>query len=59
MLEHIRFHPNPLAGVDAMSATTARSFPRHTQNQYGIGIIDFGGLACPVGWSVDRQRDLD
>jgi hypothetical protein len=27
---HIRFHPYPLAGVDAMSAMTVRSFPRQS-----------------------------
>ena len=42
MPEQIRFHPYPLAGVDAMSAMTMRSLPRHTHDQYGIGIIDFG-----------------
>jgi AraC-like DNA-binding protein len=47
--EHIRFHPYPLAGVDAMSAMTVRSFPRHTHDQYGIGIIDFGGHASHSG----------
>jgi AraC-like DNA-binding protein len=49
MLEHIRFHRYPLAGVDAMSAATSRSFPRHTHDQYGIGIIDSGGHASASG----------
>jgi AraC-like DNA-binding protein len=48
MHESIRFHPFPLAGVDPMSATTARSFPRHTHDQYGIGLVDSGGHAS---WS--------
>ncbi len=41
--EAVRYLPLPLAGVDAMTATTARSFPRHTHDQYGIGIVDAGG----------------
>lgn len=45
MLEHIRFHKVPFAGVDAMSATSGRTFPRHTHDQYGIGVVDSGGHA--------------
>jgi AraC-like DNA-binding protein len=41
--ELIRFHGFPLAGIDAMSASTERSFPRHTHDQYGIGLVDSGG----------------
>jgi AraC-like DNA-binding protein len=48
MPDAIRFHAFPLAGVDAMSASTERSFPRHTHDQYGIGIVDAGGHAS---WS--------
>jgi AraC-like DNA-binding protein len=49
MLDRIRFHRFPLAGIDAMTATTSRSFPRHTHDQYGIGVIDFGGHASSSG----------
>lgn len=49
MLDRIRFHRFPLAGIDAMAATTSRSFPRHTHDQYGIGVIDFGGHASSSG----------
>lgn len=45
MFEQIRFHQFPLPGVDAMTASTARSFHRHTHDQYGIGVIDSGGHA--------------
>jgi AraC-like DNA-binding protein len=45
MPDQIRFHDFPLSGIDAMTATTARSFPRHTHDQYGIGVIDSGGHA--------------
>jgi AraC-like DNA-binding protein len=43
--ESIRFHSFPLDGVDAMTAVSARSFPRHTHDQYGIGVVDAGGHA--------------
>ena len=46
--ERVRYRVLPLAGVEAMSATTARSFPRHTHDEYGIGLIDLGGHAS---WS--------
>src|SRR5215475_6725738 len=47
-LHQVRFHSFPLAGIDPMTAATARSFPRHTHDQYGIGIVDSGGHAS---WS--------
>jgi AraC-like DNA-binding protein len=43
MSESIRFYKTALAGIDAMSATTSRAFPRHTHDQYGVGVIDMGG----------------
>lgn len=45
MSERITFYKGTLKGVDAMSATTSRTFPRHTHDQYGIGVIDIGGHA--------------
>lgn len=52
MGEHILFHDFPVAGVDPMTASTTRSFPRHTHDQYGIGVIDSG---AHVSWS-DRGQ---
>jgi AraC-like DNA-binding protein len=51
-METIRFHALPTAGVEAMTASTARSFPRHTHDQYGIGVVDAGGHAS---WSGRGQ----
>jgi AraC-like DNA-binding protein len=45
MNDQIRYFKVALAGMDAMAATTARSYPRHTHDQYGIGVIDRGGHA--------------
>jgi len=39
----VRFHATLVPDVDAMTAATARSFGRHTHDQYGIGVIDRGG----------------
>jgi AraC-like DNA-binding protein len=50
--EAIAFHAFPLAGIDPMSASTARAFPRHTHDQYGIGVVDAGGHAS---WSGRGQ----
>jgi AraC-like DNA-binding protein len=49
MFDRIRFHRFPVAGIDAMTATSSRSFPRHTHDQYGIGVIDSGGHASLSG----------
>jgi AraC-like DNA-binding protein len=48
----VRFHDFPVAGIDAMTACTGRSFSRHTHDQYGIGVIDSGGHAS---WSGRGQ----
>ncbi len=45
MPESICFHSFPVAGVDAMRACSIRSFPRHTHDHYGIGVIDAGAQA--------------
>lgn len=46
--ESVRYRALPLAGVEAMAARTARSFPRHTHDEFGIGLVDAGGHAS---WS--------
>ena len=43
MRETIRFHKFPIVGINPMTAATARSFPRHIHDQYGVGIVDAGG----------------
>jgi AraC-like DNA-binding protein len=50
--ESISFLSFPLHGVDAMTAVSARSFPRHTHDQYGIGVVDAGGHAS----ASDRKQ---
>ena len=38
----VRFQRTSLPGLELMHADTARSFPRHTHDQFGIGLIDRG-----------------
>jgi AraC-like DNA-binding protein len=49
IIEHIRYFNVALTGIDAMAATSSRSYPRHTHDQYGIGVIDRGGHASLSG----------
>src|SRR5438046_3171803 len=49
MVERITYFEVALKGIDAMSATTSRAYPRHTHDQYGIGVIDSGGHASLSG----------
>jgi AraC-like DNA-binding protein len=52
MRESIQFHQFPIAGINPMTAASARSFPRHIHDQYGVGIIDAGGHSS---WSGRGQ----
>jgi AraC-like DNA-binding protein len=52
MKDDIRFHALPVHGIEAMHATSQRSFPRHTHDQYGIGMVDVGKH---VSWSNRGQ----
>jgi len=49
MIERITYFKVALKGIDAMSASTSRTYPRHTHDQYGIGVIDRGGHASLSG----------
>ncbi len=49
MAELITYFKVALGGIDAMSATTSRTYPRHTHDQYGIGVVDRGGHASLSG----------
>ncbi len=48
MTDDTQFYRFPSDGIDAMSFCSARSFPRHTHDQYGIGVVDVG---CHVSHS--------
>jgi len=42
-------HPTPLPGIEAITITSDRSFPRHAHDHFGIGRIAAGGHAS---WSA-------
>jgi AraC-like DNA-binding protein len=44
-----RFHPTPLSGLEAVSATSAHVFPKHTHDTYGIGFLSAGGQISASG----------
>jgi len=44
----VRYARFPVPGVEAMEATTARSYPRHTHDQFGLGVVTDGRHAS---WS--------
>src|SRR4051794_41083700 len=52
MNDSVCYQRLPLCGIEAMTAATSRSFPRHTHDQYGIGVVDSGGHAS---WSGRGQ----
>jgi AraC-like DNA-binding protein len=52
MNDSVRYLRFPIRGVDAMSACTMRSYPRHSHDQYGIGVVDCGGHSS---WSGRGQ----
>lgn len=44
-----RFHPTSLSGLEAVSATSAHVFPKHTHDTYGIGFLSAGGQMSASG----------
>ncbi|TCL76042.1 AraC family transcriptional regulator [Rhizobium sp. BK251] len=47
-----RLLKSAMAGVEAVAADTRRSFPRHTHEQFGIGVIDRGAHRSLSGRGV-------
>ncbi len=48
MHHNVEFLPPRLSGVEAISLTSNRTFPRHAHDQFGIGVMVCGGHAS---WS--------
>ncbi|WP_266158635.1 AraC family transcriptional regulator [Dyella silvatica] len=44
-MHQVGYRRTALTGQMAMLANSSRSFPRHTHDQYGIGVVDAGGHA--------------
>ncbi|MFS8045568.1 helix-turn-helix domain-containing protein [Rhizobium sp. BR 314] len=54
-----RIFRTPLAGVEAVKAETGHSFPKHTHDQFGIGLIDAGAQASLSGRGMVRAEAGD
>ena len=44
-----RFHPTPVSGLEAVSATSAHVFPKHSHDTFGIGFLSAGGQISASG----------
>ena len=51
-MHEVRQHRAALLGVDAVSLKSVRHFPRHSHDQFGIGVIHAGGHRSwsDIGW---------
>lgn len=48
-MAEFRFHPTPVSGLEAVSATSAHVFPKHSHDTYGIGFLSAGGQISASG----------
>jgi AraC-like DNA-binding protein len=51
-MHQIEYRSTSVPGIETMCATTDRSFPRHTHDQYGLGIMEIGGHRSCTGRRV-------
>ena len=53
-------HRTALLGVDAVSLKSVRHFPRHSHDQFGIGVIHAGGHRSwsDIGWVEAKRGDI-
>jgi AraC-like DNA-binding protein/quercetin dioxygenase-like cupin family protein len=42
-IHHVEQHRSTVAGIEAMTLASNHHFPRHSHDQFGIGVIAFGG----------------
>ena len=54
-----RIFRSHVAGIEAVKAETGHSFPKHTHEQFGIGIIDVGAQASLSGRGLVRAEAGD
>lgn len=59
-MHEVRQHRTALLGVDAICLKSARNFPRHSHDQFGIGVIHAGGHRSwsDIGWVEARSGDI-
>ena len=51
-MHEVRQYRTALRGVEAVSLKSLRQFPRHSHDQFGIGVINSGGHRSwsGIGW---------
>jgi AraC-like DNA-binding protein len=52
MKRQFRIYPCEVAGIEVIEAATRHSFPRHTHEQYGIGVIHQGAQKSHSGRGI-------
>ena len=59
-MHEVRQYRAALHGVDAVSLKSGRHFPRHSHDQFGIGVINAGGHRSwsDIGWVEARRGDI-
>jgi AraC-like DNA-binding protein len=48
-IHQIKAYPTAIPGVQAVTAHSTRGFARHTHDQFGIGLVDFGAQTSASG----------
>ena len=59
-VHHVLQHRTGIAGVEAMTMMTAHTFPRHSHDQFGIGVMTMGAQRSwsSLGKVESRQGDI-
>lgn len=59
-MHEVRQYRTPLLGVEAVSLRSVRQFPRHSHDQFGIGVINSGGHRSwsGLGWVEAVRGDI-
>ena len=59
-MHEVRQHRTALLGVDAVSLKSTRQFPRHSHDQFGLGVLHAGGHRSwsDIGWVEATRGDI-
>ncbi len=59
-MHEVRQYRTPVLGVEAVSLRSVRQFPRHSHDQFGIGVINSGGHRSwsGIGWVEAVRGDI-
>lgn len=42
-IHHVTLHKTGIPGIEAMTLVSHHHFPRHSHDQFGVGVMGFGG----------------